>query len=208
MGDTYRYQGADHDQLFDASYDHSGDEACNECDPKFILVRPGRNSSTPNVHYGNIASGNEVMKDGTTRDWIAEKENVICFEMEAAGLMDNFPCLVIKGVCDYADSHKNKIWQPYAAATAAAFARALLGFVDEQEVFKTPVEISQIHDLIKPISDMSESIRSKEYSKMIQWLSSPNFWGKQVDVFERAQRGTGRWIFEDERFKLWLTGPA
>jgi Cdc6-like AAA superfamily ATPase len=70
------------------------------------------------------------------------------------------------------------------------------------------VEISQIHDLIKPISDMSESIRSKEYSKMIQWLSSPNFWGKQVDVFERAQRGTGRWIFEDERFKLWLTGPA
>ena len=54
--------------------------------------------------------------------------------------MDNFPCLVIKGVCDYADSHKNKKWQPYAAATAAAFARALLCFVDEQEVFKTPGE--------------------------------------------------------------------
>jgi nucleoside phosphorylase len=78
------------------------------------------------------------MKHGTTRDEIAKKEDVICFEMEAAGLMDNFRCLVIRGICDYADSHKNKIWQPYAAATAAAFARALLGFVDEQEVFKTP----------------------------------------------------------------------
>jgi Cdc6-like AAA superfamily ATPase len=53
-----------------------------------------------------------------------------------------------------------------------------------------------------------EIIRSKEYSKIIQWLSSPNFWGKQVDIFKRAQRGTGRWIFEDERFKSWLTGSA
>jgi Cdc6-like AAA superfamily ATPase len=56
---------------------------------------------------------------------------------------------------------------------------------------------------------MSESFRSKEYSKMIQRLSSPNFWGKQVDVFERAQRGTGTWIFKDEKFKAWLTSqPA
>lgn len=84
MGDTYRYQGADHNQIFDASYDHSGNEACDKCGPKFILVRPDRNSSAPKVHYGNIASSNEVVKDGTTRDWIAKKENVICFEMEAA----------------------------------------------------------------------------------------------------------------------------
>ena len=53
-------------------------------------------------------------------------------------MMDNFPCLVIRGICDYADSYKNKIWQPYVAATAAAFARALLGLFDEQEVIKTP----------------------------------------------------------------------
>jgi len=39
--------------------------------------------------------------------------------MEAAGLMDEFSCLVIRGICDYADLHKNKRWQPYAAATAA-----------------------------------------------------------------------------------------
>ncbi|KAL3444390.1 hypothetical protein BJX65DRAFT_310973 [Aspergillus insuetus] len=46
--------------------------------------------------------------------------------MEAAGLMNTYPCLVIRGICDYADSHKNKAWQGYAAATAAAFAKELL----------------------------------------------------------------------------------
>jgi nucleoside phosphorylase len=81
-----------------------------------------------------------VIKHGNTRDKIAKEEGVICFEMEAAGLMDNFRCLVIRGICDYADSHKNKVWQPYAAATAAAFARALLGFIDEQELINMPGE--------------------------------------------------------------------
>jgi nucleoside phosphorylase len=46
--------------------------------------------------------------------------------MEGAGVWDNFPCIVIKGVCDYADSHKNKKWQGYAAATAAACMKAFL----------------------------------------------------------------------------------
>ncbi|GAB7349483.1 hypothetical protein MBLNU459_g0195t1 [Dothideomycetes sp. NU459] len=54
--------------------------------------------------------------------------------MEAAGLMDNFPCVVVRGICDYADSHKNKRWQPYAAATAAAYAKELLGVIDAQGV--------------------------------------------------------------------------
>jgi nucleoside phosphorylase len=140
MGQTYRYQGADHDQLFEATYDHEGDETCNKCDPKLVVQRPVREGFAPKIHYGNIASGNEVMKHGITRDKIAKEEGVLCFEMEAAGLMDNFRCLVIRGICDYADSHKNKMWQPYAAATAAAFARVLLGFIDEQEVIKTPRE--------------------------------------------------------------------
>jgi nucleoside phosphorylase len=140
MGKFYRYQGAEHDELFEATYGHVGDEMCDDCDAKFIVKRPSRNDSTPKIHYGGIASGNEVMKDGITRDKISKEEGVICFEMEAAGLMDNFRCLVIRGICDYADSHKNKIWQPYAAATAAAFARELLGFVEKQEVVNMSCE--------------------------------------------------------------------
>ena len=80
----------------------------------------------PVIHYGLIASGDIVMKSGEHRDEIALREKVIAFEMEGAGVCDNFPCVVIKGVCDYADSHKNKKWQGYAAATAAACMKASL----------------------------------------------------------------------------------
>ncbi len=58
--------------------------------------------------------------------------------MEAAGLMDNFPCLVVRGICDYADTHKNKQWQPYAAATAAAYAKELLNTVPKNLVVDIP----------------------------------------------------------------------
>ena len=75
---------------------------------------------------GTIASGNQVMRDGKTREQWRQRSDVLCFEMEAAGLMNSFPCLVIRGICDYADSHKNKRWQEYAAATAAAYAKELL----------------------------------------------------------------------------------
>jgi nucleoside phosphorylase len=66
------------------------------------------------------------MRSGTTRDNIARELDVICFEMEAAGLMDILPCLPIRGICDYSDSHKSKEWQRYASATAASYARELL----------------------------------------------------------------------------------
>ncbi|OQV05367.1 NB-ARC domain-containing protein [Cladophialophora immunda] len=73
-----------------------------------------------------MASGDRVMKSGIHRDAIAQTEGIIAFEMEGAGLIDHFPFLVIKGVADYADSHKNDVWHHYASATAACCARAFL----------------------------------------------------------------------------------
>lgn len=135
MAQTFGYQGAEHDKLFEATYDHEHGDTCDDCDQDRVIERlPARTDHAPRIHYGNIASGNEVMKHAMTRDRIASEEGVICFEMEAAGLMDSFPCLVIRGICDYADSHKNKRWQPYAAATAAAFAKELLSVINKQEV--------------------------------------------------------------------------
>jgi nucleoside phosphorylase len=89
------------------------------------------------THYGLIASGNQVMRHGQTRDRLARELGILCFEMEAAGLMDNFPCLVVRGICDYADSHKNKQWQEYAAATAAAYAKELLSLIPENQAPET-----------------------------------------------------------------------
>jgi nucleoside phosphorylase len=78
------------------------------------------------------------MRHGGTRDRLRNELNVLCSEMEAAGLMDNFPCLVVRGICDYADSHKNDRWQKYAAATAAAYAKELLCIIPRHEVAGTP----------------------------------------------------------------------
>jgi nucleoside phosphorylase len=69
------------------------------------------------------------MKHGLTRDRLAETLGVTYFKIEAAGLMDNFPCLIIRGICDYVDSHKNKLWQGYAALTTTAYAKELLALV-------------------------------------------------------------------------------
>jgi nucleoside phosphorylase len=80
----------------------------------------------PEILIGRMASGDTVMKSGEHRDRIAKQQNVIAFEMEGAGAWDEIPCIIIKGICDYADSHKNKRWQPFAAATAASVMKAVL----------------------------------------------------------------------------------
>jgi nucleoside phosphorylase len=97
-------------------------------DPSKLVPRLQRteDEDNPTIHYGLIASANQLMKDAFVRDTLATKKNVLCFEMEAAGLMNHFPCLVIRGICDYSDSHKNKEWQGYAAMAAAAYAKDLL----------------------------------------------------------------------------------
>ncbi|KAJ5461596.1 uncharacterized protein N7458_003148 [Penicillium daleae] len=81
---------------------------------------------SPKIHFGLFGSGDIVMKSGQHRDKTATTHDLIAFEMEASGVWDILPCLVIKGVCDYADSHKNKNWQHYAAATAASCMKAVL----------------------------------------------------------------------------------
>ncbi|KAF3243838.1 hypothetical protein TWF192_007905 [Orbilia oligospora] len=126
LAEAYTYQGQEHDILYKADYEHGGDTTCVSCNIDEAVSRKVRNNINPVIHYGTIASGNQVIKHGITRDRIGNDSGAICFEMEAAGLMDHCPCLVIRGICDYSDSHKNKRWQPYAALTAAAYTKELL----------------------------------------------------------------------------------
>lgn len=97
------------------------------------LQRMPRTTNAPQVHYGLVASGNRVIKDKTFRDRLARERGVLCFEMEAAGIINAVDCLVIRGICDYCDAQKSDIWQKYAAATAAAYARLLLSAVARVE---------------------------------------------------------------------------
>ena len=123
------------DILFESTYDHIEGPTCDPCSRDKAVARAVREVA---VYYGTIASGNQVIKDGATRDRISSKlGGILCFEMEAAGLMNSFPCLVVRGICDYADSHKNKRWQPYAAATAAVCAKEPLSVIPLAEVTET-----------------------------------------------------------------------
>lgn len=138
----YKRPEAATDRLYQSDVIHPpGDDvacavACGD-DPSRFVERRERNGEGEEeddgggddivaIHYGLIASANTLMKDALIRDRLITKKDVLCFEMEAAGLMNHFPCLVIRGICDYSDSHKNKKWQGYAAMAAAAYARDLL----------------------------------------------------------------------------------
>ncbi|RAK90252.1 kinesin light chain [Aspergillus costaricaensis CBS 115574] len=91
-----------------------------------MRIRNPSEANKVSIHVGPVASANTVMKSGKHRDNIIKRDKVIGFEMEGAGVWECLPSLIIKGVCDYADSHKNKLWQAYAAATAASTAKAFL----------------------------------------------------------------------------------
>lgn len=115
------------DRLFQATYNHDPETpSCDGCDQSKLVSRSRRKSDDPIIHYGAIASGNQVVRHGTTRDDLAQRLDVLCFEMEAAGVMGELPCLTIRGICDYSDTHKDKQWQRYAAATAAAYTKEFI----------------------------------------------------------------------------------
>jgi len=129
----YKRPDPSSDRLYQPEFTHppNNEASCAAVcgdDPSALVLRLERTESedNPTIHYGTIASANRLMKDALIRDTLAKEKDVLCFEMEAAGLMNHFPCLVIRGICDYADSHKNKEWQGYAAMAAAAYAKDLL----------------------------------------------------------------------------------
>ncbi|CAG8981974.1 hypothetical protein HYALB_00004839 [Hymenoscyphus albidus] len=120
--------GRGEDLLYVADYPHKiGEETCRNCDGTRLVKREEWPVDNVKVNYGTIGSGDVVVKDGVVWDEISKScDGILCFEMEAAGVMHIFPSLVIRGICDYSDSHKNDTWQHYAAATAAAFAKDIL----------------------------------------------------------------------------------
>jgi len=129
----FKYPGAENDILFEANYDHAGGSDCTSCDKAREIKRKPRKANGPVVHYGTIASANQLMRNSKKRDLYNEDYDgrILCFEMEAAGLMNSTSCLVIRGISDYADSHKREdhAWHGYAAAAAAAFAKEFINTI-------------------------------------------------------------------------------
>ncbi|KAF3931908.1 hypothetical protein ABW20_dc0100432 [Dactylellina cionopaga] len=214
------YPGVTEDRLFKSTYQHKHHEECvicaNDgesgkiCDKavemnceqlkchKQQLVLRNRVSQplNPIVHFGLIASGDTVMKSGEDRDYIAYRDGVIAFEMEGAGVWENFPnSLVIKSVCDYADSHKDKKWQGYAAGTAAAATKA---FLDNWNT-GNPRLLSSHARIGEAEKDQARRAKEIEVLKMLD--KSP--YRDRKDRNPDRINGTCEWFVGHELFREW-----
>ena len=136
LEEDFQHPGIENDVLFEAGCDHvkiepglleRGDPYCSYCDRGKVVDRPQRKDTRPQFHLGTILSGEKVMQDPWERDRLSKLHyDAMCIEMEAAGVIEDTHCLIIRGIADYADSHKFGLFHNYAAATAAAFAREIL----------------------------------------------------------------------------------
>ncbi|KAJ5656515.1 hypothetical protein N7507_008465 [Penicillium longicatenatum] len=183
----------------------------------------------PAIHYGLIASADQLMKNALIRDRLAAEKDVICFEMEAAGLINHFPCLVIRGICDYSDSHKNKGWQGYAAMVAAAYAKDLLHriipnrIVAEKrigDVLSGLKGVAEAHKAIaqKHLEIQESTIEQKWLEKQEECLQSFRLTtGTKDATYEWYKNhvgirveGTCEWFLNHDNFQKWLeqdSGP-
>ncbi|KAM0514854.1 hypothetical protein ACHAPE_006530 [Trichoderma viride] len=134
------------DIAYESTYQHVGGTDCSQCDDAKAMKRESRKRH--GLHYGLVASGNQVIKSAEQRDKLYRQfeEKILCIETEAAGLMNDFPCIVIRGISDYGDSHTNVAWQEYAAAAAATCAKTFLDVVPVGEVDK----LEAVKSLIPP----------------------------------------------------------
>ncbi|RYP59079.1 hypothetical protein DL769_008695 [Monosporascus sp. CRB-8-3] len=199
---------ADYEATTDTN-DEDEEESCRFCDRTKIVKRKPREMR---VHYGLIASGDQVIKDATFRDKLNKDlgGNVLCVEMEAAGLIYNFPCIVIRGICDYADSHKSKDWQEHVAAVAAAFAKELLEYVQPSDVDRAPPvkDILQIGEIVSRTEAYVETVKSKldkkEDFEILNWLTPIDFGLQHSDFLKRRQPGTGQWLLDSVEYQTWI----
>ncbi|KAJ5117581.1 hypothetical protein N7448_011213 [Penicillium atrosanguineum] len=183
------------DCLFQVGYDHVGSNTCINCDRSKLSPRPSRDQEKAVIHYGLIASANQVVKDGRRRDQLARDLGVYCVEMEAAGLMNDFPCLVVRGICDYADSHKNKEWQGYAAAVAAAYAKELLLVIPLGQITSTDTLAESSHQF-----DIRLDLTAPGHEKLLSFMGLGGMGKTQLAIrFARDHKDDFTAIF-------WLSG--
>ncbi|KAF4451006.1 hypothetical protein F53441_5953 [Fusarium austroafricanum] len=134
----------------------------------------GKETSFLCIHFGRFASADMVMKSGEDRDHLTTSKDAIGFEMESAGVWDVFPCVIIKSVSDYADSHKNDNWQGYAAASAGACTKAFLGYWDsardESKIEETKLIEQFVKSLYFPEINGRKNSLSPEAPSTFQWI--------------------------------------
>ncbi|KAI0889747.1 uncharacterized protein GGS22DRAFT_194104 [Annulohypoxylon maeteangense] len=212
----YRRPDASTDRLYVSSFTHKGgDEArCTETcgDDKSNLVSREDTSEVrdnPTIHRGLIASANQLMKNALVRDTLSKEKDVLCFEMEAAGLMNHFPCIVIRGICDYSDTHKNDQWQGYAAMVAAAYAKDLLCKIAPNKIEAEKTLSEALSNIDCKLSDVQSRIANLEddecTQRLVTWLSAPDPSTNLNRALDHHHPGTGSWLLDSAEYLSWIT---
>ncbi|KAF5245623.1 hypothetical protein FANTH_7259 [Fusarium anthophilum] len=222
------------DRLYEISHIHRKSPesaACKDnCGEENLVTREARgdDEDSPMIHYGLIASADILDKDATIRDKLAREQGVLCFEMEAAGLMNHFPCLIIRGICDYSDTHKNDEWQCFAAMTAAAYAKELLQRIPptkirEQEPLakvlgRIGIKLENITTNVRDTNATENTMNANNRRlEMERWLRPPRSLTNVAKAQKRRHDGTGQWFIQSPAFTefkagsrkhLWLHGLA
>ncbi|KAF5139339.1 hypothetical protein E5D57_003134 [Metarhizium anisopliae] len=196
----YRYQGHEHDRLFEVDYEHKdGDKGCFMCDEERLVHRKLRDTEHPVIHYGVIGSVGEDMRHSATREKLRQEHGILCFETVADGLMLNFPCLFIRGICDYFNTHKIEGWKEYAAITAAAYAKELLQIIPADQVACAK----------KALRIMKQKQQRKERDDILDLIiSSPTYEDQHRNILKQRHPGTGQWFLESSEFTEWLWGDC
>ncbi|KAK4067145.1 uncharacterized protein Triagg1_7873 [Trichoderma aggressivum f. europaeum] len=165
-----------------------------------------RTPGDPEIHYGLIASGNQVIKDGSMRDEINARSGgkVLCVEMEAAGMMNNFPRLVIRGICDYADSKKNDHWHGYAAGIAAAFTKELLQIVRPAEIDGEPSARDVLNQVYQSVGHIQLKMDQVEEKQILDWLTPTDYGSLHSDYSKRFNLELGSGSSNEDDSKIGL----
>ncbi|KAB8229020.1 purine and uridine phosphorylase [Aspergillus alliaceus] len=212
------------DRLFKTKREHPATaKNCDTCPREWEETRRERDGQDPLLHYGIIASGNSVIKHGCTREQLRLELGALCFEMEAAGLMLDFPCIVIRGICDYSDSHKNKQWQGYAALAAAAYAKELLEYVPRGQVSQENLAV----DICSSIENLTQEVKGTNQRLDIVFNQQEQHYREQtaraltdqqqkchqvfkISNYEQHKNinpgrvpGTCQWVLQNPQYRRW-----
>ncbi|EJT73741.1 hypothetical protein GGTG_07597 [Gaeumannomyces tritici R3-111a-1] len=181
-GHKFRLPPPDSDKLFKSDNHHQGDWGdCDKCHGLELVKRPPRQDEdreTLVFHRGMVAIGDQVIRDGEERERIRELCDGFarCVDMVAAGVEINRKCLIIRGISNYADSHKNDEWKQCAAGHAAAFARQLLCTIPAGELRakEESEKIGRSHEVTAPF--------------IVPYCQNPDFIGRSDILKELAAK--------------------
>ncbi|KAI1052300.1 hypothetical protein LB507_007582 [Fusarium sp. FIESC RH6] len=191
---TFVYPGLEQDVLFESSYDHvtseSGGDSCSHCDLAKVQSRQRREAARPIVHQGLIASSHHLRHHAAIRNKLAHNHGILCFDTEALELRDTAQYLIIRGICDYSDPHKSRMWHAYAAAASAAYAKEVISFIPT--VSKTIPLATSSYTEAAPVLDALLLTRPEVDRKSLIALK-----GRRVD-------GTCEWLTQHSHYQEWL----